>query len=273
MVPRTRDAGPWARAGRLTLPRLAGPTQPAVPGIWELALGPLDDTSRPAAAARRLRQSIEIGLLPHGARLPPESELAAQLGVSLVTLRSALAILREQRLIETRRGRTGGNFVVLPDNPDHRLLEQKLMRLDIDAIRDRRDYHMAIAGKAAELAAERARGGVLTRLQDAAAAIAEAETSTAAIHLDSRFHLQLAASTRSAMLTRAELAVQNELAPLLWIPGLECQTVDEARAAHQVITDAIAGRDRSTARAAAEQHVASTLNQLIAERMHLSEDA
>src|SRR5881227_2040078 len=62
----------------------------------------------------RLAQSIRLGVLVGGDRLPPERELAETLGVSRVTLREAIGALRAAGLIESRRGRGGGTFVVSP---------------------------------------------------------------------------------------------------------------------------------------------------------------
>ncbi len=60
----------------------------------------------------RLAQAIRLGLVEVGERLPPERELAERLQVSRVTLREAIGALREAGLLESRRGRSGGTFVV-----------------------------------------------------------------------------------------------------------------------------------------------------------------
>ncbi|GIH13658.1 FadR/GntR family transcriptional regulator [Rugosimonospora africana] len=60
----------------------------------------------------RLAQAIRLGVVGVGERLPPERELADQLRVSRVTLREAIRALREAGFLESRRGRTGGTFVV-----------------------------------------------------------------------------------------------------------------------------------------------------------------
>src|SRR5881409_2874777 len=62
----------------------------------------------------RLAQSIRLGVLLDGDRLPPERELAETLGVSRVTLREAIRALRDANLVESGRGRGGGTFVVSP---------------------------------------------------------------------------------------------------------------------------------------------------------------
>ena len=56
------------------------------------------------ACADALRRRILDGELAAGARLPPERELAASLGASRVTLRSALARLAEAHLLSVRQG-------------------------------------------------------------------------------------------------------------------------------------------------------------------------
>ncbi len=72
---------------------------------------PLDVGRRADAVVRRLADGIRLGLLRPGEQLPSESELAESFGVAPVTVREALTTLREQQLVVTKRGRTGGSFV------------------------------------------------------------------------------------------------------------------------------------------------------------------
>lgn len=60
----------------------------------------------------RLAQAIKLGLVVEGERLPAERDLAERLQVSRVTLREAIRALREAGYLESRRGRTGGTFVL-----------------------------------------------------------------------------------------------------------------------------------------------------------------
>lgn len=64
--------------------------------------------------AEKITEAIHLGLLDDGERLPVEIDLAAQFGVAPMTVREALATLRDQQLVETRRGRSGGSFVRRP---------------------------------------------------------------------------------------------------------------------------------------------------------------
>jgi len=56
-----------------------------------------------------LIRDIQAGRLPHGSRLPPERDMAANLGISVGTLRKSLADLAEKGLLERRQG--SGNYV------------------------------------------------------------------------------------------------------------------------------------------------------------------
>lgn len=69
-------------------------------------------SSRRDAIAGDLRNQIVTGRLKAGERLPSEPDLAARYAVSLPTLRSALAVLQGEGLIEKMHGR--GNFVRRP---------------------------------------------------------------------------------------------------------------------------------------------------------------
>lgn len=57
-----------------------------------------------------IQEAIRLGKFPAGSQLPPEMELLQMMGISRTTLREALRILEEQRLIRKRRGL--GTFVM-----------------------------------------------------------------------------------------------------------------------------------------------------------------
>ncbi|NRQ34361.1 GntR family transcriptional regulator [Nonomuraea sp. NN258] len=63
---------------------------------------------------RWLLESISSGALAPGERLPGERELAADLGVSRMTLRQALATLERDGVLVRLPGRSGGAFVAEP---------------------------------------------------------------------------------------------------------------------------------------------------------------
>ena len=77
----------------------------------DVLLGPVQQAGATEQVARRLGEAIGSGVFRPGERLPGEAELARQLEVAPMTLRQALAALREAGYITTVRGRAGGSFV------------------------------------------------------------------------------------------------------------------------------------------------------------------
>src|SRR6516164_10052814 len=65
--------------------------------------------------ADQLRRQIVRGAVKPGDRLPPETQLMEQFGVSRPTIREAFRILETERLIVVRPGSRGGAQVVAPD--------------------------------------------------------------------------------------------------------------------------------------------------------------
>jgi GntR family transcriptional repressor for pyruvate dehydrogenase complex len=71
-------------------------------------------SSLPKQIAQQLREAIVSGKFKIGDRLPTEDELAQRYDVSRPTVREALKRLAAQNLVRSRRGPSGGNFVVQP---------------------------------------------------------------------------------------------------------------------------------------------------------------
>jgi GntR family transcriptional regulator, transcriptional repressor for pyruvate dehydrogenase complex len=65
--------------------------------------------------AARLRRQIVRGAVKPGEKLPPETQLMKQFGVSRPTVREAFRILETEGLIVVRPGSRGGAQVVAPD--------------------------------------------------------------------------------------------------------------------------------------------------------------
>jgi GntR family transcriptional regulator len=79
---------------------------------------------RPAYAivADELRQQINSGTYPPGSRLPTIEELRRAYGVSEIVIRHAVALLRQEGLVETRRG--GGTVVRTKPQVRRRAIER-----------------------------------------------------------------------------------------------------------------------------------------------------
>lgn len=80
--------------------------------VAELLLRPARTANAFEETVQRLLQTVRLGLIGPGERLPPERELASMLAVSRDTLRDAIGSLTEAGYLVSRRGRYGGTFVV-----------------------------------------------------------------------------------------------------------------------------------------------------------------
>jgi DNA-binding FadR family transcriptional regulator len=227
---------------------------------------PLEADGRAAAVARRLTQAISLGLLLEGERLPAESQLAAAFGVSPVTLREALASLRDLGLIETRRGRGGGSFIRAPGGPHIAQLRDRIAGLSLHELQDMGDHRAAVAGAAAGLAARRALPADVVTLREHAGRLAAAGTLTERRRADARFHVEVAAAAQSPRLTREEMRLWSEAGDLVWLPATGDHPATAATE-HAALVAAIAAGDPDRARDLAEQHIHAELARLLEFRL------
>lgn len=210
---------------------------------------------------QQLEMAMAVGLLTEGERLPTEAELASKLGVSTVTLRQALTILRDRGLIETRRGRGGGSYVQDSGVGIRERAETQLRITSTEKLRDLGDLVGALTAAAARLAAMRAVPEDIHRLEELALNFAGANAPGVRRRADSRFHIELGMAAQSSHLTTLIVQAQGQVAPLLWVP--EGPTSDEAAGEHALILTAIGDRDPEAAQRHALAHCARETRILI----------
>ncbi len=236
----------------------------------EAVLSPLAGSGlRTDAVVARISAAIGLGVIPDGAQLPSEIDLATQLGVSTMTLREALAILRAQGLVVTKRGRGGGSFVRASAEDVHTRALALLQEFTVEGLRDLGDEQFAVAGATAVLAARRAVAADIARLRKLADRLAVSEDAIAGRRADSRFQIEVAVCAQSSRLTRAEVNMQAELSAMVWLPRVGLDAAAEASRHHQLV-DAIEAEDQTGARSLAEEHSTSIIRRLIALRMELA---
>jgi DNA-binding FadR family transcriptional regulator len=217
---------------------------------------PLDDGAlRSEAVVRRVGSAIALGLLGDGEQLPAETELATMLNVSTVTLRDALAELRERGLVETRRGRGGGSFVRARDDALAELADARLAELGTTDLRELGDAHGVVAATAARLAAGRASVHEIARLREIVDRLAAEPATTAQRRADGRFYVELAAAAHSVRLTMQEMELHLELGQLPWPPAHSPELLAEIVDAHRAVLDAVERRDAARARDLTEENV------------------
>lgn len=238
-------------------------------GARRAVFAPVDNRARVDAVVRRLGDAIELGLLADGEQLPGESELAGQLGVSTVTLREALMALRQQGLVTTRRGRGGGSFVSLPEDPGEERLRVRLRGWSPEELRDLGDHWAALSGASARLAADRTEPDDLVQLHRTATELSEAPDPAACSRMYGRFHVELAAAAQSARLTREQVALQTEVGALLCLVLGDDEYREEVADRHRSVISAVQDGAHDSARELAERCVQESTARLIAVRLAL----
>ena len=234
-------------------------------------LPPLPATGVANAVERRLVDAIDLGLLAPGEQLPSESDLAAQLGVSTVTLREALAALRRLGMVETRRGRHGGTFVYGPSTLSEPRLRLRLLAMSVIDCRDFCDEWSSVAGTTARLAAARSSRQEVFRMRSFAVGLGAASSIGDRSRAHSRFFIEVALASQSERLTRSEVRLQAQTGDLLWLPSAAPFEPAEAAAELQRIADAIREGRRVRWRDLAERHVQRAARWLIETRLSLAD--
>lgn len=138
------------------------------------------------------------GDLSVGDRLPSETEMSRQLGVSRPVVREAVAYLRADGLVESRHGQ--GLFVT----------EQAVLRFRIGDLRtsknglgDLLEMRRALEAETALLAAQRRTPADIVKLRKALEAMAAAEAAGQdGVAEDLHFHLVIAATSRNPLLIK-----------------------------------------------------------------------
>ncbi len=235
----------------------------------------------------RLAQAIKLGLVAEGERLPAERDLAERLQVSRVTLREAIRALREAGYLESRRGRTGGTFVLsgsgaavstssrtrppavnraaraagltsrtaVAEPPRADAVE--LARSMGDSLHDALDFRRVVEPGAAGLAASRTLSAVDRQHLVACLTASRDRTATRRV-ADSRLHVTMAAASGSPSLAASVADVQLTLDRLLAAIPVLRRNLDHSDAQHTRIVEAILAGDCAAARAAMEEHCDGT---------------
>lgn len=181
--------------------------------------------------------------------------------VSRTTLREALAALRDAGLVQTRRGRVGGTFVVYDGSAT--LPGRSAGLPDIE---DVLAFRSVVEPGAAGLAATRmaladdamAVTGVGAALRGLVDAVAQAPDDARRRLADTRLHLAVAQASGSDALTTAVADVQVRLGQLLAAIPVLPRNIAHSDAQHEAIVAAVLSGEADAARSAMLEHCAGT---------------
>ncbi|GAA3397521.1 FadR/GntR family transcriptional regulator [Streptomyces roseoviridis] len=207
-------------------------------------------------ALEQILQVVRLGLVPGGERLPAERELADRMGISRVTLREVLKVLQEQGLVESRRGRYGGTFVLRrAQTADEAELRRRIAAVDMeDTLRFREVLEVGAAGLCA---AHGLTEGGAERLRAALAATHDAPLGDYR-RQDTLLHLTLAELSGSPTLTAQYAAVRATVNDLLDCIPLLVRNLEHSQHQHTALVEAVLDGDADAAREVMREHCAGT---------------
>jgi GntR family transcriptional repressor for pyruvate dehydrogenase complex len=212
------------------------------------------------AVAASLERRILEGSLKPGDRLPPERELALDLGVSRPSLREAIQKLASKGLLQSRQG--GGTYIT--DRLESTFFDpwQDLLGTHPNLSTDLLEFRRMLEGQAAQWAAERATESDLTRISQAYHAMDkafDADDLNLRSSTDIAFHQAIGEATHNVLIGHLSAAllrlthdnIRLNLGELKGIPA----AISLLRSQHATINEAICERRPAVARAAAETHI------------------
>jgi GntR family transcriptional repressor for pyruvate dehydrogenase complex len=226
------------------------PPSPAVAAVFE----PVHTATTFEETVERLGTAIRLGLLAPGERLPPERDLAEQLGIARSTLRQAFTSLTESGHLVAQRGRGGGTFVA--DAPP--MAESTRIELGAGEWRDLLDHRIGVEVGTIVLAAERAEAEDLGRLEEHIAAMRAAPGFCEYRRADVLFHLGIAEAARSARLLAAITDIQGQMSELIAHIAHPAPVLARSNEQHTALVLALARRDADGAARLMREHLKGT---------------
>lgn len=222
--------------------------------------------NRPANLAEqvmaRLSADIRGGRLAPGARLPTEQTLTAELGVSRTVVREAVAALRADGLVVTRRG--SGAYVADPAAGPFRITATRAAALS--DVLDVMELRLAVEVEAAAFAAERASRKQVAAIQAAWRSVDTAlQRGEGAVAEDFAFHRAIAEATGNRQFPGFLAYLGSHVIPRQSVrlsidtPAERRAYLERIQAEHSRIVTAISAGDPAEARRAMRDHLTRSL--------------
>lgn len=204
--------------------------------------------------ADQIRDLIERGGFEPGTRLPPERDLAVQLGVSRPSLREALIALDVEGRVEVRGG---SGVYVSAATPSPSPVRTAAMG---DSPSQLMEARSVIEGEIVTLACARITPEPLARLREILKGMEAAiDRRRARVDLDRQFHLTLAEASGNAVLSRLVEELFDErhspISAKMRSRFESTRTWKSALKEHEAILNAVEARDPIAAQAAMRAHL------------------
>src|SRR4051812_36570063 len=214
--------------------------------------GPVHPPTTFEETVERLGTAIRLGLLPPGSRLPPERELAEQLGIARSTLRQALTTLGQSGHLVAHRGRGGGTFVAAA--PPMAMSGGRLR----DDWREVLDARVAFECGIALIAAERLGDEHAATLASLIARMDVEGDFEDYRRADVRFHIAIAEATGTPRLVAQMTELQGEVSELIMLIAHPRVVLEHSNDEHRHLLRCLRKGDGTGAARVMRAHLAGT---------------
>ena len=207
--------------------------------------------------ADTLYEMVADGILPPGAQLPNEHELAARLNISRTTLREAIHILAAQGVLTIRRGR--GTFVTA-DIPSGDHFNFGGLAPAGSRLQDLLEARLLFEPGLAAMACHRASDQEIARILSLGAAVEEAVRSgQSRMEADWAFHQAIIAASHNTFLTRLLPAINQASTESSRMRSAEEMLTADTLEDHALLMKFLQLRNAHGARQAMDIHIRRTM--------------
>ncbi|OBH56475.1 FadR/GntR family transcriptional regulator [Mycobacterium sp. E2479] len=212
--------------------------------------------------AASIADAILEGAFPPGSALPPERELAEQLGVNRTSLRQGLARLQQMGLIDARHG--SGNVVADPQGLTHPAVVEALVRkLGPEFLVELFEIRAALGPLIGRSAARRITPQSAEALRGAFAAVREADGPAALQAADLAFFRVLIHHSRNRALALLYRWVEHALGGREHELTAAYDDAAPVMAGLETITEAVLAGDEEGAAAAVEAYLCASGQRMV----------
>lgn len=204
----------------------------------------------------QIKQLLLDSKLNIGDRLPPERQLAKQLGVSRVPVREALFSLSNSGFLKIKRGAGGGIFVAEPSIEPYAEFFTLMLQMGKASVQDLTEARLFLEPNVARLATERATSEDLKNIDESISEYEKRVSQDAPRSLgDMTFHVRVAEASKNIVMVLTIKGLMGLLYKTVKDLGLSREDKQKSVNTHRKIFEAMRASDSRSASELMAEHV------------------
>lgn len=209
----------------------------------------------------QLQEAIVLKELLPGEQLPPERELCKVFNTSRVTMRDAIAVLKDEGFIEQRRGAKGGTFILPLTTQDIERTRSKVLE-NKGMYRQLFEYRNIIEPEVVKLVVDNISVEAIEELDEINKKMKDEKSREEFRSLDVQFHLMLGKCSNNQYFEQAVRMIRLKVNPVLDILPFDEKVREKSYKEHIQLLDAIRNGNSKQAYQIMVSHIDTTTNKL-----------